>query len=108
VNPHGPARAQSNERPGKLPAFSLVCSPSADNGDERTPSWGEKIMSSPYDVARNEFTNLLDHLTRVDTAHRYEGHDNPGVPWRKRRQESKSGEEKKERPKSNSLIDVVA
>ncbi|MFB3786324.1 MAG: hypothetical protein ACE15F_08140 [bacterium] len=65
-------------------------------------------MYSPYDVARNDFSSLLDRLTRVDNTHRYEGHDNPGVPWRQRRQESKPAEEKKERPKSNSLIDVVA
>ena len=72
------------------------------------PAWGEKIMYGPFDVTRQDFSSLLDRLTRVDNASRYEGHDNPGASWRQRRPEPKSEEEKKERPKSNSLIDVVA
>mgnify|MGYP001315110311 FL=1 len=65
-------------------------------------------MYGPSDVIRNDFSGLLDRLTRVDNASRYEGHDNPGASWRQRRPEPKSEEEKKERPKSDRLIDVVA
>lgn len=66
-------------------------------------------MFNSFDVLNRDMpVAVAPYSAHVNDANKYEGKDNPGVPWYYRRKNQKKEEEKKERPKSDHKVDFVA
>lgn len=66
-------------------------------------------MFNSFDVLNRDMpVTMAQQTAHVGDANKYEGKDNPGVPWYYRRKQQKKEEKKKEPPKSDHKVDLVA
>lgn len=66
-------------------------------------------MFNSFDVLNRDMpVTIAAPSTQVGDAHKYEGKDNPGVPWYYRRNPKKKEPPKQDRPKGDHKVDLVA
>lgn len=66
-------------------------------------------MFNSFDVVNRDMpVAVTAQSAKVGDANKYEGKDNPGVPWYFKRGNKKKDEKKKERSKSEHKVDLMA